>query len=80
MPGCIDGFRIRDLVRNQDFNHFRDESDIIMFFIMKFVLKVPFGERSHRFGADDNKATLIRVRTPPFTWSVSFASCAMEAK
>ena len=80
MPSCINGFWISDLVRNQDFNHFQNESDIIMFFSMEFVLKVPFGERSHRFGTDDNKATLICLRAPPFTLTVSSAARAMEAK
>ncbi len=80
MPSCINGSWINDLVRDQDFNHFRNESDIIMFFSMEFVLKVPFGLRLHRLGADDNEATLVRVRTPPFTLTVSFASRAMEAK
>ncbi|MCP4782983.1 MAG: hypothetical protein GY878_05460 [Fuerstiella sp.] len=80
MPSCIDGFWVSDPVRNQDFNHVRDESDIIMYFFMEFVLEVPFGERSHRFGTDDNKATPICVETPPCTLTVSFAACAMEAE
>ena len=80
MPGCIDGFWINDLVRYQGFNHFQNEADIIMFFSMELVPEVPFGLRLHRFRTDDNETTLIRVRTPPFTLTLSFASCAMEAK
>jgi hypothetical protein len=47
---------------------------------MEFVPEIPFGLRLHRLGADDNETTLIRVGTPPFTLTVSFSSCAMEAK
>ena len=51
-----------------------------MFFIMEVVPEVPFGLRLYRFRTDDNETTLIRVGTPPFTLTLSFASCAMEAK
>ena len=80
MPGCINGFWVTDLGCDQGFNHFQNEPDIVMFFNVKFVPKVPFGKRLHRFHTDDNQFTLIRVRTPSFTGTVSFASCAMKAK
>ena len=80
MPRCINGLRIHDLVRNQGFNHFGNQAHIVMRFRMEMVLKVPFGQRLHRFRADDNETTPIRVRTPPHTLPISLASRAMKAK
>ena len=80
MSGCINGFWISNLTGNQRFNYLQYKPNIIMFFSVEFVRKVPFCLRLYSLSANDNQATLIGMRTPSFTGAIGFTSCPVKAK
>ena len=80
MAGCVDALRIRDLMGDERFDNLGDKTNIIVVHGMEVLFEVPLGERSDRFRADENEATVFDKGSKAIAWAIGFPACAVEAK